>query len=271
MRKLGKILIYTTISLASIGMSMGIASCSGSNEDNTEELEEIMGMAGAKSDVHKYYTDPLGYTMDNTVHKPLKGKNIPSGPRHHDRVHVNNIGPLKEVFNDSNKFQLEWAEKLGIEPISSLKDAYRTNRPLIRITDCQAYGVDNLTHSVPYLVPEAADLLKTIGYNFIDSLANRGVDGYKIKVTSLLRTPATVKSLKRVNKNATENSAHQYGTTFDISWSKFICADPTRTIDEGDLKNILAEVLEDLHKQKRCMVKFEKKTACFHITVTKPK
>lgn len=252
---------------------MHLTACGGSEQDK-KELEGVMGMADndeeIKSADRPYYSDPLGYVMNSAPHKPVKGVNIPAGPRHNDRIRVNNIGKLYEVFNDSNKYQYEWAEKLGIEPIHSLDEAYHTKRPLVLIKDCDAYGVDKLTHSVPYLVPEAADLLKTIGYNFIDSLARRGVDGYKIKVTSLLRTPATVKKLKRVNKNATDSSTHQFATTFDLSWSKFVCADPTRTIHDGDLKNVLAEVLEDLHKQKRCMVKYEKKTCCFHITVTRP-
>lgn len=256
----------------------GIGACGGS-EQSEEELKGIMGMAGPDKHTdpaggrgaQRYFTDPLDYRAPHRPQRtPIQGVNIPAGPRHHDRIHVNNIGPLAKVFNDSNKYQYVWAERLGIEPIRNAGEAYRTRRPLRLITSCEAYGVDSLTHSMPYLVPEAADLLETIGYNFIDSLARRGADGYKIKVTSLLRTPASVKKLRRVNKNATDSSTHQFGTTFDISWSKFVCADTTRTIHEGDLKNLLAEVLLDLRNQKRCMVKFERKTACFHITVTKP-
>lgn len=193
---------------------------------------------------------------------------IPQGPRYHDHIRVNNIGHLWEVFNDSNKYQYAYAEKLGIEPVRSLRNAYFARRPLIRIESCDAYFVDSLTHSVPYLVPEAAHLLTTIGYNFIDSLAARGGDGYKVKVTSLLRTPQHVKRLRRVNRNSTDSSTHQFGTTFDLSWSKFYCQDSTRTLDEGDLKNLLAEVLNDLRRQGRCLVKFERKTCCFHITTT---
>ncbi len=215
------------------------------------------------------YEDPLGYKKENISSTGKKG-NIPGGERHHDRISINPVGPLREVFNDSNKYQYEWAEKFGIRPIGSLAGAYRTRRPLRLVTSCEAYHVDELTHSYPYLVPEAEDLLRKIGYNFIDSLASRGADGYKIKVTSLLRTPATVKKLRRVNKNAVDSSTHQFGTTFDLSWSKFYCADPDRTINEEDLKNLLAEVLQDLRRQKRCMVKYERKTACFHITVTQP-
>ncbi|MCM1005900.1 MAG: DUF5715 family protein [Prevotella sp.] len=258
-------------------MFSSIGGCGQSEEEAQAELKGVMGMAGpddekvsADKGVRSFYSDPLNYTPLNIKHTPVTGTNIPSGPRHHDRIKVNNIGRLAEVFNDSNKYQYVWAEKLGIKPIHNLNDAFRTSRPLVYIKECDAYGVDKLTHSLPYLVPDAADLLKTIGYNFIDTLAKRGVDGYKIKVTSLLRTPATVKSLRRVNTNATDSSTHQFGTTFDLSWTNFVCADESRTINEGDLKNVLAEVLLDLRKQNKCMVKFERKTACFHITVTKP-
>ena len=267
------------LTAAAVCLFLGTLSSCGGSEQSEDELKGIMGMAGPDKNktgnnghgAAAYFTDPLNYRRPkDTKRVPAQGVNIPSGPRHHARIHVNNIGPLAKVFNDSNKYQYAWAEKLGIEPIHSFGEAYRTERPLRLITSCEAYGVDSLTHSMPYLIPEAADLLETIGYNFIDSLARRGADGYKIKVTSLLRTPATVKQLRRVNKNATDSSTHQFGTTFDISWSKFICADSTRTIHEGDLKNVLAEVLLDLRNQKRCMVKFERKTACFHITVTTP-
>lgn len=220
-------------------------------------------------DINDAAVDPLGYKhIDRLPHSVPKGKPIPQGCRNHDRIYVRDLGNLREVFLDSNKYQYAWAERIGIKPIHSLRDAYRTRRPLVKIEDCDAYGVDKLTHSIPYLVPEAADLLMDVGYAFIDTLAMRGVDGYKIKVTSLLRTPATVKALRRRNVNATDSSTHQFGTTFDLSWSKFICADPTRTIHEGDLKNVLAEVLYNFRRQGKCMVVFERKTACFHVTVT---
>lgn len=268
MRKYGHILTYTFISI----LTAGIVGCGG-GEQSQKELDALMN--ANEQTVHhsrqECLNDPLHY---RNAPKPTRANTdgilIPGGQRNHDRIHVNDLGPLAEVFNDSNKYQYAWAERLGIEPITDLQSAFRTRRPLRLIKDCDAYGVDELTHSVPYLVPEAADLLERIGYNFIDSLKARGADGYKIKVTSLLRTPSTVKSLRKVNKNATDSSTHQFGTTFDISWSKFICADETRTIHEGDLKNLLAEVLYDLRRRGRCLVKFERKTACFHITVTTP-
>lgn len=179
------------------------------------------------------------------------------------------IGPLREIFNDSNKYQYAYAEKLGITPISGIRDAYFTSRPVVHIRSCKEYIVDSLTHSMPFLVPEAASLLRTVGQNFIDSLASRGTPGYRIRVTSLLRTASSVKRLRRVNVNATDSSTHKFGTTFDISYVRFEPSPSAPFVSQGDLKNILGQVLLDLRGQGRCLVKFEGKTGCFHITATR--
>ena len=184
-------------------------------------------------------------------------------------IKVRNIGPLGKVFNDSNFQQLETARQMGIEPISDLASAYFMKRPIVKVESNQYYQIDSLRHSLPYLVPEAAILLEDIGRNFIDSLHIRGGDSYKIKVTSLLRTPESVGRLRRVNVNATDSSTHQFATTFDISYTNFYCLDENRQINQGDLKNLLGEVLQDLRQQGRCLVKFERKTGCFHVTVAK--
>lgn len=190
--------------------------------------------------------------------------------RHGNRIHVNNIGPLYKVFNDSNYRHYAFAEKIGIKPVGSLAEAYFTSRPLIHIQSCDLYQVDSLTHSVPFLVPEAADLLAYLGRNFQDSLRTRGDSGdTRFIVTSLLRTPQSVKRLRRVNRNATDSSTHKFATTFDISWSRFAHADTLHPIHEGDLKNLLGEVLRDARDAGRCLVKFERKTACYHVTATK--
>lgn len=185
------------------------------------------------------------------------------------RIHVNMIGRLKDVFNDSNKYQYAAAERLGIKPLTSVGSTYYTTRPIVKVTTNKYYRVDSLKHSFPYLVPEAEALLRTIGANFIDSLAKRGARNYRIIVTSLLRTPHTVKKLRRVNRNAVDSSTHQFGTTFDISYHRFDKLDSSRTINDGDLKNLLGEVLLDLRNQQRCLVKYEHKGGCFHITATR--
>lgn len=186
-------------------------------------------------------------------------------------IKVRNIGPLWKVFNDSNYLQLQAARQIGIEPISDLNSAYFMKRPIVKVESNEYYHIDSLTHSLPYLVPEAATLLEDIGKNFNDSLAKRGGDSYLIKVTSLLRTPGLVGRLRRVNVNATDSSTHQYATTFDISYTNFYCLDNDRQINQGDLKNLLGEVLLDLRSDGRCLVKYEHKTGCYHVTVVPQK
>lgn len=186
------------------------------------------------------------------------------------RMRINSVGPLRKAFNDSNYIHIEAARALGIEPIETDADILRLRRPVVKVASCRDFFVDELSHSYPYLVPEAAALLTEIGHAFRDSLRARGGGDYRIKVTSVLRTPTTVKRLRRVNRNAVEESTHSYGTTFDISYSKFICDSDTgtrRTFE--DLKNLLAEVLYRLRDEGRCYVKYEYRQSCFHIT-TRP-
>lgn len=182
------------------------------------------------------------------------------------RIPLRPIGHLRRLFNDSNHVQLEAARTIGIAPIATLADAWHTSRPLVPVSSCRDFYIDELRHSYPYLVPEAATLLHDIGAAFRDSLQARGGGAYRIKVTSLLRTPATVSRLRRVNRNATAESTHTFGTTFDISYSRFTCDNDSLPRTFEDLKNLLGEVLLDLKNQGRCYVKMERKQACFHIT-----
>ena len=108
----------------------------------------------------------------------------------------------------------------------------------------------------------------SIGKNFQDSLKNLNASIYKIKVTSVTRTVADVKKLRKRNTNSSLNSAHQYGTTFDVSWVRYTKIDEkdTLNIDKDRLKMVLASVLRDLRRADRCYIKHERKQGCFHIT-----
>lgn len=183
------------------------------------------------------------------------------------KLHINYLGAnLGLVFNDSNYLHLDAARQIGIKPIKSSDDLLRSGAPLRKVVSGPYVYVDQLNHSLPYLVPEAADLLHDIGKAFADTLQARGGGDYRIKVTSVLRTPETISRLRRRNVNAVEESAHIYATTFDISYAKFICDDPKLPRTQEDLKNLLGEVLFKLREQGRCYVKYERKQGCFHIT-----
>lgn len=177
-------------------------------------------------------------------------------------------GSYNRDFNDLNPVHLAEAQKIGIEPVPSREAAEHASRKMEEIQTNEYYEVEELTHSIPYLVPEAATLLEDIGRNFQDSLRNLNASIYKVKVTSVTRTVDDVKNLKKRNSNSSANSAHQYGTTFDVSWARYTKVDEedTLNIDKDQLKMVLAMVLRDLKRADRCYVKHERKQGCFHIT-----
>ncbi|MDD2437046.1 MAG: DUF5715 family protein [Massilibacteroides sp.] len=181
------------------------------------------------------------------------------------------IGSYNRDFNDLNDKHLAAAKKIGIKPVASRKGAKHATREMEEIETNHFYEVEELTHSIPYLVPEAARLLEDIGRNFQDSLYNLNASLYKIKVTSITRTVEDVSKLRRRNFNSSANSAHQYGTTFDVSWVRYtkINEKDPLDIDKERLKMVLATVLRDLQRNGRCYIKHERKQGCFHITARK--
>lgn len=175
-----------------------------------------------------------------------------------------------KTFNDLQDLHMSAAQEIGVKPLVARADTSKYEDKLVRIPlELEIYKVDKLTHSIPFLVPEASQLLTDIGLNFRDSLISKGIQPlYKPIITSITRTDEDVKRLSRGNTNASEASVHRCGTTIDISWSRFEKLDPTdeRVVSDGKLKQILGQVLHDLRQRDRCYVKHERKQACFHIT-----
>ena len=181
------------------------------------------------------------------------------------------IGSYNRDFNDLNEIQLAEAQRIGVSPLATREAAGHASRKMTEIESGDWYEVEKLSYSIPFLIPEAAGLLETIGRNFIDSLQRVNAPAYRILVTSVTRTEEDVKKLRRRNLNASANSAHRYGTTFDVSWNRFVKVSEkdTLNIPPEKLKMVLASVLRDLRSAKACYVKHERKQGCFHITVRK--
>ncbi len=185
------------------------------------------------------------------------------------RNRIVSVRSYHHCFNDLNDVQLATAQAIGIDKIEDRQAATKRIEELVFVGDNPYYGVKELTHSIPYLVPRAAICLEEIARAFIDSCMTKGVPTHKIVLTSVLRTEKDVKRLRRVNLNASENSCHQYGTTFDISYNHFIPVETSHNAvtSSSKLKQILAEVLEDQHDLGTCYIKYEHlRSACFHIT-----
>lgn len=197
-------------------------------------------------------------TLTDTAGQPVKRR-------------VTSVAGFDQAFPDLNDVQLATAERIGIACIADRDEAARRCKELVFIGDTPFYHVNRLSHSIPYLVPPAATLLTEISRAFVDSLASKGLPFHKLIVTSVLRTRKDVERLRRVNHNASENSCHQHGTTFDISYNQFIRVQDPDGPEQPQtwgvtLKSVLAEVLEDQRLMGTCYVKYERKQACFHIT-----
>ena len=202
-------------------------------------------------------------------HVPIAVRERPSG-RFVTRFRTEQI--FMDSFPDLNDVQLATAQRLGIPAVADREEASRLRNRLVYVGECPYYLVDKLTYSTPYLVPRAARLLEEICHGFADSLMSRGMPLYRPVVTSLLRTQADVARLRCVNGNASEQSCHQYGTTFDICYNRYwTVEDPEgvarRKVRNDTLKWVLSEVLNDMRKNQRCYIKYEVKQGCFHITV----
>ena len=184
---------------------------------------------------------------------------------------IRGVVSYKRSFGDLNEAHLCIAKKIGIRPLASREEAEELRGKLVRIKPGKHYAMDSLTHSIPFLVPQASALLDTIGINFLDSLACKGLNPNQVIVTSVLRTETDVKRLRRSNGNASANSVHAFGTTFDISYCRFRKVEdpdgrPMQDVSADTLKLVLAEVLRDLRKADKCYIKYELKQGCFHIT-----
>ena len=193
-------------------------------------------------------------------------------PIRNEVKNIKGVVSYRRSFGDLNKLHLEAAKEIGISPIPSREVAKLLKGKLKEVKSNSKYAVDSLTHSIPFLVGPAEKLLGEIGVNFQDSLQAKGINPNRIIVTSVLRTTDDVKKLRKRNINASLNSAHFYGTTFDVSWKRFekvesnFSGRPYASIGADTLKLVLSEVLRDLKQLDKCYVKYELRQGCFHIT-----
>lgn len=175
------------------------------------------------------------------------------------------------TFPDQQDVQILAANKHGVNPVQNREEAEHSKGKLVYVGSNPFFYVDKLNNSIPYLVPRASVLLQDIGRAYFDSLQIKGIPLHKIIVTSILRTKDDVAKLRTRNGNATENSCHLYGTTFDVCYNRYkqiqTRQQPRRQVQNDTLKWVLSEVLRDMRNRNRCLIKYEVKQGCFHITV----
>ena len=232
----------------------------GNNRHATDMAETLSQVSNPTSSTTHHPPSATNRPPSTTNRPPSTTHRILSVPNYH------------EAFPDTNAVQLEAATHWGVSPVKNRADAEARKKELVYIGSSPYYYIDPLRQSIPYLVPRAAVLLQDIGQAFFDSLYVKGVPLHRLIVTSVLRTQEDVARLRNFNSNATENSCHLYGTTFDICYNRYkTVEDPDgprrREVRNDTLKFVLSEVLRDMRQQGRCFIKYEVKQGCFHMTV----
>lgn len=184
---------------------------------------------------------------------------------------IHSVPSFSGTFPDLQATHAESARRWGVPPVRNRMEAEKRKSELVFIGSNPYYKIDpGMSSSIPYLVPRAATVLETIARNYLDSLHVKGIPLHKILVSSVLRTEEDVERLRRTNVNASPESCHRYGTTFDIPYNRYHTVTPPgenrRAVQNDTLKWILAEVLRDVRKDGLCHIKYEVKQGCFHIT-----
>lgn len=186
---------------------------------------------------------------------------------------VYSVPGFRKTFPDLQEVQIVSARKWGVSPVADRQEAEQRKNELVYVGGSPYYVMDAaMQRSIPYLVPQAAELLQRISRNFLDSLAVKNIPLHTLIITSVLRTDEDVRKLRRHNVNATEQSCHRFGTTFDISYNRYNTVTPPgeearRAVRNDTLKWVLSEVLRDMRAAGHCYVKYEIKQGCYHVTI----
>ncbi len=195
----------------------------------------------------------------------------------HSSSQAREVGKVSvERYKDLNAKHLKHAKANGIKPFNTDDDVLEGVNELMkegqleRLENSRYYVVDHLTHSHPYLTPETIELIDLIGERFHDKLKENNLEKFHFKITSVLRTKESQKRLSRSNINASSDSSHLYGTTFDISWKNLIKKGwfgKQTIIAHGPAIRLLSQTIGELKKEGKLVVVTEYKEACFHITI----
>gem|GEM_PF-1704781 len=198
---------------------------------------------------------------------------------------------------DVNAEQIAVARRLGVQASgeAELQRLVRQGR-LVPLGDSTEYWVlRKMTHSAPYVTPDARALLIEVGRRFTAKLDSAGLPRYRMKVTSALRTDETQAELRKINPNASRIvSAHEFGTTMDVSYERFAVPAPreepadsaagppvpwemrSEMLEELEkahgkaIQALLGRSIAELRAEGALMVMMENGQTVFHFTVARP-
>ena len=125
----------------------------------------------------------------------------------------------------------------------------------------RGYHLSGLSHSEPFLLPAAREVLEDMGNRFADAMEGTADEGASIRITSLTRTQSQQDRLRRRNTNAFKGkSSHSYGASFDVAFidrpnESVTCPGPTWAMQT---------ILKDMQNEGKILIIPEGN--CMHIT-----
>jgi hypothetical protein len=137
------------------------------------------------------------------------------------RLKAREVGNLRL---DKNATQVASAQRLGVQVSGQAEiDRMVQQGRLVPLGDSTQYWIlRGMDHAAPYVTPDTKAMLEDLGRRFHARLDRAGLPRYRIKITSAIRTAEAQVDLRRTNSYAaTTTSAHQFGTTVDVSHERF--------------------------------------------------
>ncbi|MFT3902252.1 MAG: DUF5715 family protein [Niabella sp.] len=186
---------------------------------------------------------------------------LPAQKATHKNKNIVAVAPFTATGPLPYQTHLLAAKKSGIGPVENVKhlnSLVSKNRLTAVKAKGKGYTIHKLTHSKPYLTPNAKRVMDDIAQQFYAKTKKT------ITITSLTRTIYDQNRLTNVNANATTGlSAHNYGVAFDISYIRF---SKVKT-PNARLEKQLEQLLIRFQQQGKIYYIKEKREMCFHVTV----
>ncbi len=187
------------------------------------------------------------------------------------------------------------AQRIGVRVSDgSMVDSLSASGRLIRVADSTRHWIVRRGASPAFVVPQLVSLLEVVGTRFHDRLVELQLPLYRFEVTSALRPTDRQRDLRRTNSNAARHSAHEYGTTVDLSYAAFapplewpneileglpeaFAPQLERVVDlalesvsarkSRELGAIFSQVLAEVQSEGLALVLYERQQTVYHVTV----
>jgi hypothetical protein len=201
---------------------------------------------------------------------------------------------LRSYLNDAH---LGRARALGVRAgTSQAVDSLVAAGRLVQLEDSTAHWIVRPGTSPAHVVPHVRALLEELGTRFQRRLAELQLPPYRIEVTSALRTSERQADLRDSNANAAGVSAHEFGTTVDISYAAFappaelpadltggapatlaphlqrigaLALESASARKSRELSKIFGDVLREAQREGLVLVIYERQQTVFHLTVAR--